>query len=425
MPPVKIRMDPKDEYMHTLEDATNFNESMYFNVYDPEERVGGFLRLGNRANEGYAEMTTCLYLPDGRVGFMYGRPEIADNDAFDAGGMKFEVITPFEALKTTYTGKVCILDEPLQMANPRQAFTDNPYLDCEVILDHRGDRTDVRRRAGERRRHPAHRGPVGRIRARALRAAHRRSWGDPRRRRGVGRRRLRTPRPLVGSALLAGAVVVPVADHQLRRGRRVRRLDRHVTRRQAAHRRHGARERRVPPPRPRHASRPNGWATTPTTRRCASPPRSGDREYEITGSVLNLIPLRNRRTTPEGEQLVTRISEGMTEWQLGRARPDTASRSTSTRSSTGSPSAGGLIPDRPSCPRTPRFGSSVTQSVTRVAHAKSSVAEHPGVRDGRHFWGSRHLLPRASNPAQLHAAGSSAPQGGRRSAVDVVVRSGR
>jgi hypothetical protein len=36
--------------------------------------------------------------------------------------------------------------------------------------------------------------------------------------------------------------------------------------------------------------------------------------YEITGKVLNLIPLRNRRQTPEGEQLVTRISEGMTEW---------------------------------------------------------------------------------------------------------------
>jgi hypothetical protein len=36
--------------------------------------------------------------------------------------------------------------------------------------------------------------------------------------------------------------------------------------------------------------------------------------YEITGRVLNLIPLRNRRTTPEGDKLVTRISEGMTEW---------------------------------------------------------------------------------------------------------------
>ncbi len=43
--------------------------------------------------------------------------------------------------------------------------------------------------------------------------------------------------------------------------------------------------------------------------------KAGDRTYEITGSVLSMIPLRNRRKTPEGEQLVTRISEGMTEWK--------------------------------------------------------------------------------------------------------------
>ena len=40
------------------------------------------------------------------------------------------------------------------------------------------------------------------------------------------------------------------------------------------------------------------------------------KDYEITGSVLNLIPLRNRRTDPEGQQLVTRISEGMTRWEM-------------------------------------------------------------------------------------------------------------
>ena len=89
---VKIRMEPQDEYMHPLESATNFNESMYFNVYDPAERVGGFLRLGNRANEGYAELTTCIYLPDGRVAFTYNRPKISDNDAFDAGSNIAELL---------------------------------------------------------------------------------------------------------------------------------------------------------------------------------------------------------------------------------------------------------------------------------------------------------------------------------------------
>ena len=67
----RYRMEPQDEYMHPLEEATNFNESMYFNVYDPAARLGGFFRLGNRANEGTGEMTVCLYLPDGRVAFMF------------------------------------------------------------------------------------------------------------------------------------------------------------------------------------------------------------------------------------------------------------------------------------------------------------------------------------------------------------------
>ncbi len=39
--------------------------------------------------------------------------------------------------------------------------------------------------------------------------------------------------------------------------------------------------------------------------------RSGDQSWHVRGRVMNLIPLRNRR-----EGMVTRISEGMTEWTL-------------------------------------------------------------------------------------------------------------
>ncbi|MET0491139.1 MAG: hypothetical protein ABW143_12985, partial [Acidimicrobiales bacterium] len=129
-----LRLEPVDEYLHELGPETTFNESMYFNVYDPAEQVGGFVRLGNRANEGYAEMTTCLYLPDGRVGFMYHRPEISDNDAFAAGGMSFEVVEPFEELRVGYEGKVVMLEDPLEMADPRKAFTENPYEQAKVEL---------------------------------------------------------------------------------------------------------------------------------------------------------------------------------------------------------------------------------------------------------------------------------------------------
>ena len=40
----------------------------------------------------------------------------------------------------------------------------------------------------------------------------------------------------------------------------------------------------------------------------------------VTGKVLRLIPLRNRRRTPEGDEMVTRISEGLTEWTLDDGR---------------------------------------------------------------------------------------------------------
>jgi len=85
---------PEDDYTHPLGPEPNFNESMYFNFFDRARKVGGFVRLGNRANEGRAEMTTTLYLPDGRVLFTFGRPQISHNDAFDAGGMRFDVEEP-------------------------------------------------------------------------------------------------------------------------------------------------------------------------------------------------------------------------------------------------------------------------------------------------------------------------------------------
>jgi hypothetical protein len=37
-------------------------------------------------------------------------------------------------------------------------------------------------------------------------------------------------------------------------------------------------------------------------------------DYDIHGDVLSLIPLRNRREQPNGSMLITRITEGMTEY---------------------------------------------------------------------------------------------------------------
>ncbi|MBS1839119.1 MAG: hypothetical protein JST64_15605, partial [Actinobacteria bacterium] len=146
---MRIRLDPSDEGMHPGPEPT-FNESMYFNVYDTSAQVGGFVRVGNRPNEGYAEMTVCLYLPDGRVAFMFRRVGIDGNERFDAGGARIEVLEPFHTdarpaapagsgrQRVAYDGRVVVLSDPLDMADPRRAFSENPTAEAEVDLSYRG-----------------------------------------------------------------------------------------------------------------------------------------------------------------------------------------------------------------------------------------------------------------------------------------------
>jgi hypothetical protein len=134
--PVYGDIKPEDDYTHALGPETNFNESMYFNFFDNAKGLGGFLRIGNRANEHYAEVTLTLYQPDGTVLFTWKRPEITSNDAFDAGGMKFETIEPFVKLRTIYEGHAVSLADPKQMADPGKAFRENPHKSVSIDLLH-------------------------------------------------------------------------------------------------------------------------------------------------------------------------------------------------------------------------------------------------------------------------------------------------
>jgi hypothetical protein len=132
------RLHADDEYPHAPAAALNYNESMYFNVFDHAKKAGGWFRIGNRPNENYAEISVCIYLPDGRIGFMFARPEIADNARMEAGGLRIDVVEPFKRLKVTYGGKVLLLAQPFEMADPKTAWRNNPMLPCTVEIDYVG-----------------------------------------------------------------------------------------------------------------------------------------------------------------------------------------------------------------------------------------------------------------------------------------------
>lgn len=137
---VKIvgNLRPEDDYTHPLGTEENFNESVYFNFFDREHNRGGFIRMGNRANEGYAEMTVIVYNQDGSAFFNYKKPEISHNDAWDAGGARVEVIEPGEKIRTVYEGSALYMADPKVMKDPGTAFKSNPFKKINLDLLHEG-----------------------------------------------------------------------------------------------------------------------------------------------------------------------------------------------------------------------------------------------------------------------------------------------
>ena len=314
---LKVRLDPEDEYTHTPEDVANYNESMYFNMFDFNQKVGGWFRLGNRPNEKYAEMSVCLYLPDGRIGFMFGRPTIDNNDAMDAGGLKIEVNEPFKKLTLTYEGKVLLLDQPKQMADPRTAFRENPSVSAKVTLNYRGvspmyggetvhaDGSPMELDAEKsfaRAHYEQHMAADGVIEVNGETfnvsgyGLRDKSWG-PRHWQSLywyrwcpiafgedfGMMVSVIQRGPDEEPRVSGMVLSDGAYHQITDG---------------------------------HINANFDDDDCQTDLELLAITEDGER-YEVTGDVLSLIPLRNRRKTPDGDELMTRITEGMTEYKCG------------------------------------------------------------------------------------------------------------
>ncbi|MEE4299989.1 MAG: hypothetical protein V2J24_11160 [Pseudomonadales bacterium] len=310
---VRIRLEPEDEYTHPIEEAENFNESMYFNVFDPERKIGGWFRLANRPNEGRGEMSCCVYLPDGRIGFMFKRPECTANDAFENGGMKFEVIEPFRKVRISYEGSLCVLENPIEMMDPGKAFKSNPVVKSRIEIDYEGvspmfggepvkeDGSKIEQKAEEafaRGHYEQHIEGTGHITVGDERfeihgfGLRDHSWG-PRYWQNIFWYRWLPMNFGRDFAMMLSIVTRPNGEQ--RQGGMVLengeyKLIREVT------------------------IRSEYDADDCQTRmRCTA--RTDEREYTVTGEVMSLIPLRNRRTSPDGEELMTRITEGMTRYE--------------------------------------------------------------------------------------------------------------
>ena len=108
---------------------------MYVNGFDPVQRSGGWMRIGNRVNEGYAEAQVCLYLPDGRLAVQFQRPDITHNNAFSAGGLTYTVHEPYRHVSMRYEGDLLVLDNPDMLRDARRLFAEAPRTKGVVEFD--------------------------------------------------------------------------------------------------------------------------------------------------------------------------------------------------------------------------------------------------------------------------------------------------
>jgi hypothetical protein len=132
-----IRLTDDDEGVHTPGDQINWNESRYVDVWDPVRRIGGWFRIGARPNAEHAEMSACLYLPDGRTAFAFDRAQI-DGNTLVAGGRSgrqtWEIGEPWRTSQVSYEGSMSLFADPWALTNPKQAFAVAPKADVQVAL---------------------------------------------------------------------------------------------------------------------------------------------------------------------------------------------------------------------------------------------------------------------------------------------------
>ena len=128
-----IQLVDADEGIHDVGTASNWNESRYVDFWDSGQRLGGWFRIGNRVNEGHAEMSACINLPDGRTAFFFERPKISSN-TLRAGNQSWEILEPWRANRVCYSGEVLVLDDAWSLTDPKRAFAEATRANAEVDI---------------------------------------------------------------------------------------------------------------------------------------------------------------------------------------------------------------------------------------------------------------------------------------------------
>ena len=218
---MRMRREPEDDYFHAPDDDPNFNESRYYSFYDPAPGLGGWVRMGNRPNEGYAR-DDGVPVPARRARRLHvqatahRRPPRSRRRRPPLRGARAVRGAPRHATTARSACSPTRARWPIPAARSRTTPTTPCTIDLTVTAV-------AQPSGGEPEWDEGEEPPPGFVPC--LRRGHTEQQmaitGMVRSRRAELRphRRLRSARPLVGAAGLAEHLVVPLDHRQLRPGR--------------------------------------------------------------------------------------------------------------------------------------------------------------------------------------------------------------
>ena len=84
-------LDAHHDRMHPVEEESAWSESYYFNMYDPDNDVGLYTRIGIRPNEGSMDVMLASWQPDNQIAFMRATREQKEmcESPLDVGGVTY------------------------------------------------------------------------------------------------------------------------------------------------------------------------------------------------------------------------------------------------------------------------------------------------------------------------------------------------
>ncbi|GAA4471184.1 DUF7064 domain-containing protein [Phytohabitans houttuyneae] len=130
---------PEHEYRHVPDDQPAYNESTYYNFCCPEAGVVGWMRVAMQPNQPAGQAGVLVFLPDGETLFGYERTTSVPAAGLAVGGLAFDILEPHRRQRLSFDGPLSSFADPTVLATPGTAFREAPKRETRIRLSVTGN----------------------------------------------------------------------------------------------------------------------------------------------------------------------------------------------------------------------------------------------------------------------------------------------